>query len=150
MCRRNLLAVMLLPLLLLTACAAFSPVENERRSDLDDFIYALRWQRYPEAASYFSGDLGNAFLDQMEALNGLNVTDVRLKRFEFKDGGLHAEARLEMDYYLLPSATLKTLPIVQTWTYFENKETAVKGFMITSPFPKLAEESLRKKGALPP
>jgi hypothetical protein len=73
----------------------------------------------------------------MEKLSGLNVTEVRLTRIDLKDEGRRAETRLEMDYYLLPSATLKTLRIDQTWVYFEAGDSEYSGFLITTPFPKI-------------
>ena len=51
-----------------------------------------------------------AFLDQFDALSkDLTISDVRLKRIQPRDDGRSAEAVLEMDYQLLPSASLKTL-----------------------------------------
>lgn len=135
---RRLFALLLLTVLL-AACAVFSPGEKRRRSDLDDFMYALRWQRFPEAASYMEGHHRQAFLAQVEGLKDLNITDVRLQRFEVKEDGRLVETRLEMDYYLLPSATLKTLRIDQTWRYFEAVDADSSGFLIATPFPEIPQ-----------
>ena len=120
--------------LLLGGCAAFNPPEKQHREALDDFIYALRWQLYPEAAAFFVPAHGEPFLAQMEKLTDLNVTEVRQKRLEVRDEGLRVDTLLEMDYYILPSTTLKTLRINQTWRYFAPGTTA-GGFLITTPFP---------------
>jgi len=128
--------LILLLVVVLTACGAFNPTEKQRTTAVDDFMYALRWQRYQEAATFFTSEHRRAFLDQMEALRDLNVTDVRLRRVEPADEGRRVETRLEMDYYLLPSATLKTLRIDQTWIYSASGDSADKGFLITTPFPK--------------
>jgi len=127
---------LLFTVLVLTACGTFNPIEKQRTAAVDDFMYALRWQRYQEAAAFFTSEHRRAFLDQMEALRDLNVTDVRLQRVEPADEGRHVETRLEMDYYLLPSATLKTLRIDQTWVYSTTGDSAGSGFLITTPFPK--------------
>ena len=127
---------LLFTVLVLTACGAFNPIEKQRTAAVDDFMYALRWQRYQEAAAFFTSEHRRAFLDQMENLRDLNVTDVRLQRVEPADEGRHVETRLEMDYYLLPSATLKTLRIDQTWVYSNTGASAGRGFLITTPFPK--------------
>ena len=118
-------------------------------------MYALRWQRYEEAAAFFTSEHRQAFLDQFDAIGkDLTVTDVRLKRIQPQDDGRSAEAALEMDYQLLPSASLKTLRIDQTWVYFETGDAERSGFLITTPFPKFPEESSRSKsrskGTLPP
>ena len=121
---------------LLTACAALNATEKQRTKAVDDFMYALRWQRYQEAAAFFTSEHRRAFLDQMEDLRDLKVTDVRLQRVEPADEGRRVETRLEMDYYLLPSATLKTLRIDQTWVYSATGDSAGGSFLITTPFPK--------------
>lgn len=134
---RILLGTTLVLTLALTACTLLNPPEKQRKTALDDFMYTLRWQQYPAAAEYFVSAHRRAFLEQMEALSGLNVTDVRLARIDLKAEGRRAETRLEMDYYLLPSATLKTLRIDQTWVYFETGDSEYNGFLITTPFPKI-------------
>lgn len=148
---RILLGAALLLTLALSACSVVNPPEKQRKSALDDFMYALRWQRYPEAASYFSREHRQSFLDQIEKVrNDLNITEVRLQKFDLKDQGRRAEVGLEADYYLLPSATLKTLRIDQTWVYFEVGDSESGGFLITTPFPEFPRESSRSKGTLPP
>lgn len=131
------LPLVLLLTLLLAACAVLNPPQKQRRAALDDFMYALRWQQHQDAAGFFVETQREAFLEQMEALADLNITDVRLQRLELKEGGLRAEARLEMDYHILPSVTLKTLRIDQSWRWFEAGADGQHGFLITTPFPKL-------------
>jgi len=139
------------------ACGPPSPpATTGKNSAPDDFMYALRWQRYPEAATFFSSDdHRRAFLDQLEALSkDLTITDVRLKHNQPRDNGRSTDVLLEMDYQLLPSANLKTLRINQTWIYFETGAAERSGFLITTPFPKFPEELSRgravNKGTLPP
>lgn len=129
--------VVLLMILATTACGAFGTQEKQRKSAVDDFIYALRWQLHQEAAAFFTSDHRQAFLDQMESLKDLNITDVRLKRIDPSADGRHIETRLEMDYYLLPSATLKTLPIILSWAHFDRGAATGEGFLITTPFPQV-------------
>lgn len=148
---RILLGTGLVLALALSACTLLAPPEKQRKTALDDFMYALRWQRYSEAATYFTSEHRRAFLDQIEKTGkDLNVTDVRLKQLDLKDEGRRAEVRLEMDYYLLPSATLKTLLIDQTWVYSEVGDAETNGFHITTPFPEFPEKASRSKGTLPP
>ncbi|NJC87039.1 MAG: hypothetical protein FIB02_00660 [Desulfuromonas sp.] len=148
---RILLGFSLFLALALSACTLLAPPEKQRKTALDDFMSALRWQRYPEAATYFTGAHRRAFLDQIDKISkDLNVTDVRLKRLDLKEDGRRAETSLEMDYYLLPSATLKTLRIDQTWIYFEVSDAESNGFRITTPFPEFPENPSRSKGTLPP
>ena len=129
--------LLLFMVVFLTACGVFQATEKQRTAAVDDFMYALRWQRYQEAAAFFTSEHRRAFLDQMEDLRDLKVTDVRLQRVEPADEGRRVETRLEMDYYLLPSATLKTLRIDQTWVYSTTGDSAGSSFLITTPFPKI-------------
>ena len=135
---------------ILSACSAFAPSAKENKAVLDDFIYALRWQRYPEAALFFTREHRSAFLDRTDDLKGLNITDVRLKRVDLSPDGRQADVRLEIDYYLLPSATLKTLQINQTWVYFETPDTEGSGFMITTAFPEASAWARGGKGTVTP
>lgn len=122
---------------IMTACAPFKSQEDQQGAALNNFIKGLRWHQYDMAARYIAPPNRNRFLDQMSGLNDLTVTDVRMVRLDFAADGKSAEARLEMDYYLLPSATIKTLRFNQTWVRFENDASGQTGFMITSPFPKI-------------
>jgi len=143
--------------LTVVACGPPSPpAATGKNSAPDNFMYALRWQRYQEAATFFSSDdHRRAFLDQFDALSSdLTVMDVRLKRNQPRDNGRSTDVLLEMDYQLLPSASLKTLRINQTWIYFETGAAERSGFLITTQFPKFPEELSRSKavnkGTLPP
>jgi len=142
--------LLLIAMLALAACGVFNNTEKQRQSALDDFMYALRWQRFQEAAAFFASEHQRAFLDQMDDLKDLNVTDVRLKRLDATDEGRRIEARLEMDYYLLPSATLKTLRIDQTWVYSATCDAARGCYLITTPFPKFPSAADRGSATLPP
>jgi hypothetical protein len=150
--KRFPLALALLLVLTLSACAAISQQQREtkRSTALDDFIYVLRWQRYEEASMYFTREQRPDFLDLIDDLKGLNITEVRLKRAVPTPDRRKAEVRLEIDYYLLPSATLKTMQIDQTWVYFETPESDGNGFLITTAFPKPSAWTGGGKGVVPP
>jgi hypothetical protein len=128
-----------LGLTLLSACTLINSPEKQRKTALEDFMYAMRWQRYQEASLLFVREHRRAFLDQIEELKELNVTDVRLKRVDQSAEGRRAEVRLEIDYYILPSATLKTLMVDQVWVYFETADADNQGYLITTPFPKFPQ-----------
>lgn len=148
---RILPTIGLLLTLALSACVLVNPPSKQRKAALDDFMHALRWQRYADAAAHFTGEHRRGFLSRFDKIaRDLNVTDVRLQGLELKDEGRRVEAVLEMDYYLLPSTVLKTLRIEQTWVYFEAGDSEFTSFMITTPFPEFPEESSRGKGTLPP
>lgn len=131
--RAGMLLLTLL-LLLLGGCGVLNSRESDRKAAFDNFTKYLRYQLYPAAASYFTPELREEFLDRMEKVKGLNVTDVRLVRVDVKEDGARVDARLEMDYYLLPSVTVRTLRIDQVWRHREDPLEG-NGFFITTPFP---------------
>ena len=132
--RNGKLLLSMLLLLMICGCGVLNSREDDRKAAFDNFTKYLRYQLYPAAASYFIPELRDEFLDRMEKIKGLNVTDVRLVRVEVKEDGARVDARLEMDYYLLPSVTVKTLRIDQVWRHREAPSEG-SGFFITTPFP---------------
>jgi hypothetical protein len=127
----------LMVLLLVGGCGLLNSRESDRKAAFDNFVKYLRYQLYPAAGSYYSPDLREAFLNQMEKVKGLSVTDVRLVRVDVKDAGERVDTRLEVDYYLLPSVTVKTLHVEQVWRYRQDPLEG-EGFFITTPFPKFS------------
>lgn len=129
----KVLAVLMVALSL-GGCGLLDSREKDRKASFDNFSKYLRYQLYPAAGSYFCPDLRDPFLDQMEQIRGLNVTDVRLVRVDIREDGTKVDARLEMDYYLLPSVTVKTLRIDQSWHHRDDPREG-EGFCIATPFP---------------
>jgi len=126
--------VVMMVIVLLGGCGLLNSREKSRKAALDNFSKYLRYQLYPAAGSYFCPDLRDAFLDQMEQIKGLYITDVRLVRVDIKEDGTKVDTRLEMDYYLLPSVTVKTLRIDQGWQHRDDPLEG-EGFCIATPFP---------------
>ena len=133
---RRLTATLLLLSLLLGACALLNPPAEQQQKALDNFTYALRWQRYADAAAFFAPEHRQAFLEQMTVLKDLTITDVRQVRCDLAEDGQGAATRLEIDYYLLPSITLKTMTVDQAWLWSEGAAGSPPRFQITTPFPK--------------
>jgi hypothetical protein len=123
--------------LCLAACLAQSqaPPDKLAESSRDDFISALRWKQYPVAASLMKPEFREGFLETFNALKDIHIVDVRLINLKATQEGRRFETTLEMDYYLLPSVTVKTFLFKQTWIYFEGEDQALQGFLIVTPFP---------------
>ena len=118
----------------LIGCAWIYPPEKQARGHLDNFVYALRWMQFGAAAAYLKPELREAFLEQFDDTTDLTVVDVRLDEVTLNADGRQIETKIEMDYYLLPSTTIKTLPIFQTWQYFEEGRTG-GDYLVVTPFP---------------
>lgn len=129
--------MMLTGMVLLLGCHMINPPETKGRAALDNFVYALRWQQWDAAAAFMLPEFGEDFRDRFQGMKDLTILDVRRVNTQLSAEGRRAEATIEMDYYLLPSVTVKTLRIDQTWVYFEPEGNSTVGYLITTPFPPL-------------
>lgn len=129
----------LLLLATLTACAlgdlVNSPSEQGQEA-LDNFVRALRLGEYTAASSYLVQENRQAFLDTFEPIRkDLTIIDVEIQQIVLTEEGRSAAVTLEMEYYLLPSAAVKTFRFDQTWTYFDDDRKATPFYLIETPFP---------------
>lgn len=127
----------LLLLLVLAACSGHAQQQIGKLGELsrDDFMSAMRWKRFSMAAGYMEQEYRKAFMETFTALKDIHIVDVRLIDMQPLDEGRRFDTTVEMDYYLLPSVTVKTFRFEQTWQYFDGEDPARQGFLVTTPFP---------------
>jgi hypothetical protein len=101
----------------------------------DDFMNALRWKQYKVAADFMLPENRKDFLTTFNKLKDIHITDVRLLDLQETAQGRRFEASVEMDYYLLPSVSVKTFNFDQTWVYFAGEDSPQSGFRIITSFP---------------
>ena len=101
----------------------------------NDFMNALRWKQYKVAAEFMLPENRKDFLATFNKLKDIHITDVRLLDLQEKAEGRRFETSIEMDYYLLPSVSVKTFSFAQDWVYFAGEDSAQKGFRIITSFP---------------
>ena len=101
----------------------------------NDFMNALRWKQYKVAADFMLPENRKDFLATFNKLKDIHITDVRLLDLQEKAEGRRFETSIEMDYYLLPSVSVKTFSFSQDWVYFAGEDSAQKGFRIITSFP---------------
>ncbi len=126
---------LLICLMVLAGCQMLNPPEKKSSSALDDFVYALRWQQYDAAADFMKPEFRDDFLSTFKDNKDLHVVDVRLAEAKVSAEGRRTETEIELDYYLLPSLTVKTFRFAQTWVYFDQDDAAQGYYQITTPFP---------------
>lgn len=131
----KLLCVSLLVLLLAACSSHLQPTVELGEMSRDDFMSAMRWKRYKVAASLMQPEHRLSFVKTFSSLKDIDITDVRLIDLQISEEGWRFETTIEMDYYLLPSVTVKTFSFDQTWLFFSGDETELQGFFITTPFP---------------
>ena len=101
----------------------------------DDFMNALRWKQYKVAAEFMLPENSKDFLATFNKLKDIHITDVRLLDLQETAEGRRFETSIEMDYYLLPSVSVKTFSFDQDWVYFAGEDSSQKGFRIITSFP---------------
>jgi hypothetical protein len=125
-------------ILFLVACGSHVQTPPDKLGEMsrDDFNSALRWKQYQVAASLMKPEYREDFLTTFNSLKDLNIVDVRLVDLKNFQEDRRFDTTIEMDYYILPSITLKTFRFKQTWVFFDGEDSELKGFLIVTPFPE--------------
>jgi hypothetical protein len=122
--------------LALVACSShMQPPAQLAELSRDDFMAAMRWKRYEVAASLMLPEHRKDFMKTFSALRDIHIVDVRLMDLQPSGENQGFDTTVELDYYLLPSVTVKTFSFDQTWLYFEGEDPTHQGFFISTPFP---------------
>lgn len=122
-------------LLLSSGCGlAVRPTEEFLR-DSDDYLQRLRWQDHNGVARYLIESERQAYLDRWSGQEDLRITDVNLDRMDFQNEGRQAQTRVTLEYYILPSTTIKKLRLPQSWEYLGGDRTHPGQWQIVTPFP---------------
>lgn len=100
-----------------------------------DFAQRLRWKDFQGAARHLAEEHREAFLAQFSGLDDLNIVDVSYDAVEPRQEVGEAEAWLVLEYYLLPSATVKKLRLHQEWAYLGGDRLHSGRWQVTSVFP---------------
>lgn len=120
---------------LLVSCSMLSSPSGNFSRASQSYLQSLRWMDFPGAARYMSAQNRDNFIQQFLSLEGLHVVDARLESVVYEDDETRAGTRMVLEYYLLPSVTVKTFRVFQGWSY-ERKDPYSSGtWKITTPFP---------------
>lgn len=124
-----------LVLLLLAGCGLSVQPKKEFSSVFKDYAERLRWRDYPQVAEYLQPDHRQEFLHRFSAMEGLQVVDVRLEAVDFSDDDSRARTSLVLEYYLLPSITVKKALLQQSWVYRGADSYHAGVWKLEGPFP---------------
>jgi hypothetical protein len=128
-------------MLMLVSCAAHHKFELQQTATLgeksrDDFMNAMRWKQFDVAGSLMLPEHRKHFMKTfMPLTKDIHIIDVKLAYLQSSEENRRFETTVEIEYYLLPSVTIKTFSFDQTWLYFDGKDSAPEGFFVTTPFP---------------
>jgi len=132
-------------LLSITACSSKpSPASNLVKMT-DYFSNRMRWQDYNHAAIYVVTEEREAFEEGWkEFKDDLHVVGTKIDMIEMLDPET-AEVTMTIDYYLLPSASVKQVVSVQQWRYREGEGFEVGSWELVSGVPVLPEYAEKQK-----
>lgn len=133
--------VCFLLILMLTACAIQQKLERKQIDEVaensrKDFINAMRWKRFGVAAGLMQAEYREDFMATFMPLKDIHIFTIKNVNTKDTADGRSFEMSVEMEYYLLPSVTVKTFNFDQTWEYFDGDDPALQGFLIITPFPE--------------
>lgn len=121
-------------LLMLSACnVAYIMKENFSRTSRS-YATMLRWQEFDAAVAFVNAPMQEDYRKRIEAAKGIKVLDSRLLSLECLTDQKTASVVMELDYYVVPSTTVKTVTDLQKWRYFD--EGAQKGWRLESLLPE--------------
>ena len=140
-CATVLKIITVLLFLLTSGCQTFQQADQKTLLDeaLRDYMQYLRWQDFYDAATFMVKENRAAFLEDFSGKEGLNITDLTLVNLEPTANPNEYQVVLRLEYFLLPSNTVRTKDIHQTWVLFLDPSSfKPKGWFIVTPFPNLS------------
>ncbi len=127
--------LILLVIGLLLSCGVVVRPASEFTLANRDYVQRLRWMDVPGAARYLAPEFQDEFIEQFTGWDDLHVVDVRVTSIEFLNDGRQALTRNVLEYYLLPSVTVKTFRFEQKWSYLGGDRYHPGNWIITTAFP---------------
>ena len=123
--------------LLLVACSPMVKPPDLFPLEDDDFLLRMRWLDFQGAAQHMAEADRPAFLERFANNDDLRVVDFEVDRVDFQDDGRRAEVWYVLEYYRLPSATVKKERFQLEWEFREVEKLSAGTWLITTEFPQL-------------
>jgi hypothetical protein len=126
-------------LLLLTASSCSSikkyTINEEFEVSSKSYNKMLRWREWEKATAAFVAEPQRAkFASRVKAAEKITVTELRIRTQECNVDKGEAEVVIDIDYYISPSVTIKSVEDYQKWKYIE--ENGQKLWRLTTLFPE--------------
>jgi hypothetical protein len=134
---------MMIVLFVLAVTASCSTVDTlKKRNAASEFEesaktynWMLRWHELEKAEATFAADsLRKEYSERVKAAKGVKIADFRIRNQECSPEKKEGIVVAEIDYFIPPSITLKTVEDVQTWIYVEKDGN--KSWRLTSLLPE--------------
>jgi hypothetical protein len=126
--------ILLFLLVIGSACTLLFPLKDEFERNSKGYNEMLRWQEFEKAVAYVDPARRADYRKRIEVVGDIKVVDYRIKNVAYDPEKRTAEVRLELDYYLMPSTTVKTVVDMQKWRYVEDADQ--KGWRLETLLPE--------------
>jgi len=134
--------IMILFLVLTTAssCGTVNTLKNmnaanDFQESAKTYNWMLRWHELESAEATFAAEaLREEYSERVKAAKGVTITDYRIRSQVCKPENNEGKVVVEIDYFIPPSVTLKTVEDIQKWTYVE--KNGKKSWRLTSLLPE--------------
>jgi hypothetical protein len=128
---RTFLSVLIIAITL----AACGPNLREKFDEsLNQYSALVRWNDLDAAGMFAADSRREDFIARTRAAKNVKVMDYRIVRTRYDEKKHRASVDVEIEYYLLSSARLKTLRCTEEWAYGEEKKP--NGWRLMSLFPE--------------
>jgi len=134
---KKLLAI---PVLILCVCACTSynalvADRDELNNSVKEYNDLIRQNDFGKAKSFAADAVKQEFAARAEAAKNVRVTGYRILNTDYEDFKGAQIVKVQFDYSLPPSNTLKTLVDEQLWSFVYVKEEGRKRWKLMTPFP---------------
>ena len=120
---------------LLVACGLAARPRQEFQPAFQDYVERLRWRDYQGVAAYLPEADREDFLQHFAALDDLHIVDVQLESVDFGQDERRVRTTVALEYYLIPSITVKKTRLRQEWQYQGADPYRSGTWKLASPFP---------------
>jgi hypothetical protein len=121
----------------LSACLGATDMGTPLPQTSDGFSESMRWSDYQTAGIYLTPEARELFLEQFVEDEDLHVVGSRVVKVDLNEAEGRAEVVYQMDYYRLPSGSIKKWRWTQHWVYVREKMTKSGVWLIENGPPKL-------------
>lgn len=128
-------SALFLAALLLVACGLAVRPRQEFQPAFKDYVERLRWRDYQGVAAYLPETDREVFLRRFAALDELHIVDVQPESANFAEDGQGVRTTIAVEYYLIPSITVKKIRLHQEWTYQGADRYHPGAWKLAGPFP---------------
>ncbi len=123
-------------MLAVCACSVLAPPSASLERTTLDFAERLRWKDLREASAFLDQAQREDFLARFGEGDDLRMVEVRVERVDLREEE-KATVYLLVEYYRLPSPTVRKLKIDQEWEYRRSRPNLPGTWVAVSPFPAI-------------